>query len=130
MPFTEVRKTREEGTPQVPSGYMKSKMLVRRPNGGRKWASAPARESPKVSQAGETILGIYSLWMIQRGNTKVPLREREWREARRELEARPWQTLRGWIEEEGLGKETQKRQTQSTRQAKTARHGSQEARTP
>lgn len=48
VPFTEVRKTREEETPQVPSGYMKSKMLVRHPNGGRKWASAPARESPKV----------------------------------------------------------------------------------
>ena len=36
---------------------------------------------------------------------------------RGELEARPWQTVRGWIEE-SLSKETQKRQTQSRRQAK------------
>ena len=37
---------------------------------------------------------------------------------RGELEARPWQTVRGWREEEGLAKETQKNQTQGRRQAK------------
>lgn len=33
-------------------------------------------------------------------------------------QGQPLQTLRGWIEEEALSKETQKRQTQSRREAK------------